>query len=230
MGNVNVYSFLKFAKAEYLHKMRNEGSLHLKSLRYYAELEDTEKGDPFEGVDRIWQPKHIGELTIRTNTSLGNFTATPLRDLAGPVRFRWNRVMDCNVYCLFAITGPVDGELAEVRLRDMGDSAVLILNPSEFRNRIYSAAYKAGLNCQGGAVEYYSGEDYSGTVGPFRKRSRFAYQQEYRFVVWPGSGSPRELTLGSMKDITSEVLPASEVNQCLDFSTKSFQEAGLGAA
>jgi hypothetical protein len=227
MGNVNVYAFLKFAKAEYLHKMRNEGLLHLKSLRYYSELEDAEKGDAFEGVDRIWQPKHIGELTIRTNTSLGDFTATPVKDLSGPVRTKLNRVMDCNVYCLFAITEPGDGELVDARNFGLGDSAVLILNPSKFRSRFYSAAHVAGLACQGSPVEYYSGEDYSGTVGPFRKRSSYAHQHEHRFVVRPGSGVPRELIIGSMKDIMSEVLPASEINRYLDFSPKSFREAGL---
>jgi len=225
MGHIKVYAFLKFSKAEYLHKLRDEGRLHLKPLRYFAELEDTQRGDAFEGLDTIVQPKHVGELTIKT--SLGSITATPLQDLAGPVRISLNRIMDCNVYCLFAITGPVEGELVDKRNLDFGDSFLLILNPSEFRDRVFSAANGAGLGCENRPVEYYDGEEYSGTVGPFRKRSCHAHQHEYRFVVWPGSTVPRELMAGSMRDITSEILPTSEVNQRLDFSSRSFQEAGL---
>jgi len=208
MGDVKVYAFLKLSKAEYLQRLRNDGLLHLKPLRYFAELEDPEKGDAFEGLDTIMQPKRVGELTLSTNMSLGSIAVAP-QDLAGPVRISLDRIMDCNVYCLFALTGPVAGALVDKRNLGLGDSFLLILNPHEFRQRVFSAANDAGLNCQAGGVEYYDGENYSGAVGPFRKRSLYAHQNEYRFVVWPGSTAPVELSAGSMQDITSEVLPAS---------------------
>jgi hypothetical protein len=128
---------------------------------------------------------------------------------------------------MFAITGPVDGELVDKRNFRFGDSFVLVLNPSEFLNRVFSAARDAGFGYQYGPVQYYDSEEHSGDVGPFRKRSEFAHQNEFRFVVRPGSGKAIELIVGNLRDITSEILPLSEVNQRLDFGTKSAQEAGL---
>ena len=52
-------------------------------------------------------------------------------------------------------------------------------------------------------------------------------QNEYRIVVEPGSNTHLKLFVGSLADITSEVIPSSEVNQCLDFSARSAKEAGL---
>jgi len=205
--DTKVYALLKLSRAEHLRKLHDDGLLHLKSLRYFAELEDPERGDPFEGLDTIVQPRHVGELTISTNTVLGSITVAS-RDLAGPVRVSLNRIMDCNVYCLFAVTGPVEGALVDRKNLELGDSFLLILNPHEFRERVFAAAKAAGLNCQAAGVQYYDGENYSGTVGPFRKRSLYAHQNEYRLVVWPGSDVPLQLIAGSLRDITSEVLPA----------------------
>jgi hypothetical protein len=73
-------------------------------------------------------------------------------------------------------------------------------------------------------VEYFDEKEYSGKVGRFRKRSIFGYQNEFRIAVEPGSGEPMKLAVGSLLDITSEVLPLSEANRILDFSTRSFRE------
>jgi hypothetical protein len=220
------YAFLKFGKEEHLHKLR-QGSLYLNTLRYFHDLEfDLERGDPFEGVDTIIQPKHIADFTLDTNTSLGKITAAP-QDCSGPILIGKNRTLACNVYCMFAITGPVDGEFVDERSLGLGDSFVLILNPSEFIKRVSRAATNAGYGYQSGLVQYFNSEEYSGDVGPFRKRTRFEHQKEFRFVVYPAGTRAIELMVGSLLDITSEILPACEVNTCLDFSTKSFHEAGL---
>jgi hypothetical protein len=128
---------------------------------------------------------------------------------------------------MFAVTGPVDGDLIPERGLGLGGWFVLVLNPSEFVSRVSGAAKEAGLGCQFGAVQYYDSGRYSGYVGPFRKRSEFAHQNEFRLVLGPGCGKPVELTAGSLLDITSEILPACDVNTLLDFSSRSFREAGL---
>lgn len=222
-----VYAFLKFGKQENLQQLREEGLLYLNPLRYFSDLEsDSEKGDSFEGLDTIYQPKDIGEFIFDTRTDLGKITIAQ-SELAGSVRIGLDRTMACNVYCMFAITRPVDGELVDRRNFGFGDSCVLVLNPTEFLNRAFSAAEVTGLSFECDLVEYYDSAEYTGDVGPFRKRSRYAHQNEFRFVVRPGSNKAIKLIAGSLLDITSEVLPLSEVNQHLDFSTKSAKEAGL---
>lgn len=201
----------------------------MKPLADFAKLEsDMVRGDCFEGATRIIQPQHIGEFTIDTGkVGLGKFIANPA-DLTGPVRIGLDRTASCNVFCMFAVIKPVDGELVDRQNLQFGDSFVCVLNPTEFLTRVRSSAQDAGLTyLEYGLVEYFDASEYSGETGRFRKRGMFAYQNEFRIVAEPGVKTPMELVVGSLLDITSEVLPLSEVNQLLDFSTRSAREAGI---
>jgi len=223
----NIYGLLKFGEKQHIESLRNEGLLYMKPLADFSKLEsDMARGDAFEGATRIIQPKHVGEL-IFDFPPMGKFTANP-SDLAGPLQIGLHKTAACNVYCMFAVTKPVDGELVDRQNFQFGDACVLVLNPTEFLSRVVGAAKNAGLSyLEYRLVEYYDAKDYSGEVGRFRKRSIFAYQNEFRIVVEPGSDTPRKLFAGSLLDITSEILSLSEVNQHLDFSTRSAREAGL---
>lgn len=222
-----IYGLLKFGEKKHIQEFRNDGLLYMRSLAEFAQLEsDMARGDCFEGSTTIIQPKHI-EMTLNgSKIGLGKITVNPL-DLTGPVRIALQRTASCNVYCMFAITKPTDEELVNRKNLQFGDSCVLILNPTEFLNRVFRAAEGAGLSITCGLVEYYDAEEFSGDTGRFRKRSIFAYQNEFRIVVEPGSVTPIKLFIGSLTDITSEVIPSSEVNKRLDFSTRSAREAGL---
>jgi hypothetical protein len=224
-----IYAFLKFGKWEHLHEFRTDGLVYLNTLRYFQELEsDPERGDPFEGIDTITQPQHIRDFVFDTNSKRGKIVVSP-EELAGPIRISRNRTMACNVYCLFSITEPVCGDLVSERSSGLGDSCVLVLNPTELVTRISNAAKAATLNCHSGMVRYYDSRNYSGEVGPFRKRAEYSYQNEFRFVVWPGGDVAIRLKAGSLLDITSEVIPMDEANTRMDFSMESFREAGLSA-
>ncbi len=222
-----IYSLLKFGNRQHLEEFRNEGLLYMRSLAEFAKLEsDMARGDCFEGTTRIFQPKHIKNLAFGGG-AFGMHAINP-SSLKAPLRFSERETASCNVYCMFAVTRPIDGELVSRQNLQFGDSFVLVLNPEEFFNRVVSGAKDAGLSrLESRLVEYFDADDYSGEVGRFRKRSIFAYQNEFRIVVEPGSDEPRKLAVGSLLDITSEVLPLSEASQYLDFSTRSAREAGL---
>jgi hypothetical protein len=223
------YGLLKFGKREHLDGFSDKGFLYLNTLRYFQELEaDTERGDTFEALDTIIQPQHLGEAFL-THISLRKRVPILPQDLTGPIQIRLNRTMEYNVYCMFAIKGPVDGDLIPARGAGLGEWFLLVLNPTEFVSRVSMAAKTAGFNCQYAPVEYYDPKHFSGYVGPFRKRLEYSYQKEFRFVFQPGRGQPLTLQAGSLADITSEVLPTFEMNTRLDFSSNSFQEAGFCA-
>jgi hypothetical protein len=133
---------------------------------------------------------------------------------------------------MFAITAPVDGDIILPEHRDdLGSAFVLVLNSPEFLRRVADAGATAGVSeMEGRLAEYYDGLSHSGEVGPFRKRTIFQHQSEYRIVVRPGLDGPRRLRVGSLRDITSEILPSLEVNERLDFTTKCAREAGWTAA
>lgn len=196
-------------------------------LADFPKLEsDPARGDCFEGTAHIIQPKDV-EITIDTGkVGRGKLVARG-SDLAGPVRIEPDGVASCNVYCMFAVTKPVDGELVNSENLKFGDWVVAVLNVGEFLSRVAMAAKASGITYQAGTVEYYNAEKHSGETGRFRKRSIFAYQNEYRIVVEPGSAQPRKLVVGSLLDITSEILPSREANQRFDFSSRSAREAGF---
>ena len=201
----------------------------MRPLADFSKLESNPaRGDRFEGTTRIIQPKHLSDFVLDTGTiGLGKFTVNP-SELTGPVRIGFPITASCNVYCMFAVTKPIHGDLVSTALLEFGDSFVIVLNPAEFLNRVVCAATCAGLSSlQTGLVHYYDADLYSGETGRFQKPSKFAYQNEFRIVVEPGSDKPRELFAGSLRDITSEVLPSAEANHCCDFSPRSAREAGI---
>jgi hypothetical protein len=222
-----IYGLLKFGERQHLEELRNDGLLYMRSLAEFMKLEsDVARGDFYEGVTDIIQPKHVKNFILEA-PGFGRHAVNP-SDLCGPVRIAKYETLACNVYCMFAITGPVDGELINSQNRQFGDSFLLVLHPQELLDRVVKAAREIGLaRIEWRLVEYFDESEYSGKVGRFRKRSIFAYQNEFRIVVEPGSNEARKLTVGSLIDITSEVLPLSEANQHLDFSTRSFREARL---
>jgi hypothetical protein len=216
---------LKFGERQHLSEFREKGLLYLNPLSYFSSLEsDSARADPFEGTTTIIQPQHIAEFKF--SSCIGECTASP-SDFVGPIRMSLNRIASCNLYCMFAVTKPIEGELVDKRNFEFGDSFVLVLNTQEFMSRVSLAAQKAGLSGRYGLVEYYDRGERSGEIGPFHKPSTFAYQNEFRIVLRPGSGEPIQLMVGSLLDITSDVSPLREINQIVDFSTKSAREAGL---
>jgi hypothetical protein len=223
----SIYALLKFGMRQHLETLRNDGLLFMRSLAEFTNLEsDLARGDAFEGATEIIQPHHVKNFILEA-PGCGKHAINP-SDLSGPVRIAKFKTASCNVYCMYAITGPVDGQLVSSQNFQFGDSFVLVLNPGEFLSRTVAAVKAAGLcRLEWKLVEYFDEEEYSGEVGRFRKRSIFAYQNEFRIAVEPGSAEPKKLAIGSLLDVTSEVLPLCEANQHLDFSTRSFREAGF---
>jgi len=128
---------------------------------------------------------------------------------------------------MFAAINLVDGKSVSQQNFQFGDSFIDVTKIEEFLDRAVEAARNAGLNhFQSKLVEYFDPEEYSGEVGRFRKRSAFAYQSEFRIAVEPGSVIPILLSLGSLLDCTSEVLPISKVNEYLDLKVRATELLG----
>lgn len=208
----------KFGREEHLTALRQQGLLHMRTMRYFADLErdNPARGDRFEGATRIFQPN---DIKMKFSHPLVGEFEIDSGELAGPVIFSDNDQAEQNIFCLFALTAPTTTRavLNEHHLH-FGRHFVLILNWDEFFERVHRELVRLDLSGTRSLVKYYDESSYTGTVGPFLKPSRFAYQQEYRIVIRPGQVPFRDLVIGDISDITSPVLPLDELDQLVDFS------------
>jgi hypothetical protein len=217
---------LKFGKRLHLEQFRNNGLLYMKPQVYFSKLEaDPVRKDRFEGTDKIFQPDALKHLTIENNVDGRKIVISPA-DMAGPLLMSMGKSL-CNIYCMYSVTQTSIGHAVDERNYAFGDSFTIVLNTKEFLARVRSATKAAHFACEYRLVEYYDPDTYSGETGPFRKSSAYAYQNEFRLIVRPGSTGPIELTVGSLLDITTPIHPLSDINDLVDFGEESARQAGL---
>lgn len=218
---------LKFGQRRHLEEFRHDGLLYMNPQQYFTDLEgDLVRGDRFEGTDMIHQPKDVKHIRIENNVN-GDVVLIKPEDMVGPLLIRLSKTQPCNLFCMCAVAQPVDGSFVDERAFEFGDSFIIVLNTQEFMNRICAAVRSAGFGYAHGLVTYYDADDYSGETGPFRKPSVFAYQQEFRFSIMPGSRDPVRLAVGSLENITTPIHSLADINKIVDFGTESARKAGL---
>ena len=215
----------RFGDKVHLEDFRTRGLLYMKPAYCFSKMEhrylgcSSERVDRFEGADAIYHPNDW-QLTIEGPNGKVEIGAD---DLADHFAISMNDT-DCNVFCMYAVTVPT---FVDERNFAFGNSFLFIKNTEEFIRRFRSAAVKDNLLFQYGLVRYYDLTGYSGKTGPFRKPSAFEHQNEFRLTVRPCLPDHRELFLGNLEDITSEILPLAEINRLCDFSPDTARKAGL---
>src|SRR5580658_10036414 len=157
---------MKFGKRQHLEEFRESGLLHMNSDAYFSSLEgDAVRADRFEGSDRIVQPHTLRHMTIESNDGIK--IVIPPEHMVGPLLIGLGKRPRCNLFCMFAVTRPIDGVLVDERNFQFGDSFVLVLNTQKFIDRVCSAVNAASLTCKYQLVEYYDAETHSGETGLF---------------------------------------------------------------
>jgi hypothetical protein len=215
---------MKFGERAHMEAFR-AGQLYTKPLSAFAAMEeDALRKDRFEGASRISQPHAIKRLTIRSAD--GKEIIITSKDMAGPLLMSYGPEVACNVFCMFSITVP-ENDFCNPQNFNFGDSFVIVLDTMKFIRRVSRAARRLGFGFDAASVEYFDEDGYSGRTGPFRKPRTFAYQQEFRLVLRPGSAEPYTVDVGDLSDITSPVHPLNEINQLCDFSPQNARLAGL---
>lgn len=208
---------VKFGQREHLQEFR-EGILHMNSQAYFTDLKDNGvRGDRFEGTDQIHQPIDIKYLRIEDNVT-GDVVLIKPESFAGPLLIGFSSRPSYNLFCMSSVTQPNDGPFVDGQNLAFGDSFTVILNTQQFIDKARDGAKSSGLDCFYGLVEYYDETAHSGETGVFRKPSSYAYQQEFRLAVTPGSRQPVRLSIGSLIDITSGIYPLADINRIVRFT------------
>jgi hypothetical protein len=215
---------LKLGQREHLETLR-KGLLYMNPLAFFRSLEaDQARGDRSEGIDYVYQPADCdlvfdtgipGSEKIRVSAASG---------LAG-VRIRMQRTSSCNIFCMFAVTNPMEGPLFPKSHQWFGDSFLVFTQTQEFLSRIAAAAKRQGLKGEWGLVQYYDENKHTGGAGRFWKSSSFSYQSEYRIALETGTEGPFRFEVGDLTDITSDVLPLDQADLVLKFHPEDLEAA-----
>ncbi len=214
----------KLGQREHMEQFR-KGMLYMNTLNYFRDLESNPaRTDRYEGATHIFQPN---EVVITLSAPGFNEILVDSKDLAAATTMSMNSELCCNLFCLYAITEPVNGTLFPPEHEWFGDSMVLVLNTQEFLNRVVDAARTRNLSGKCKLVKYFDDAAYTGKLDRFWKSKRFAHQREYRIAIDSPGKDPLVLEIGDITGITSEVLPFGDADNILKFSEDDARQAGL---
>jgi hypothetical protein len=198
-------TLIKFGQQELLLQLQDEGLLYMNHLKYFWEIEDEElRGDPFDCIAEVARGPKIGftvadgkEVFMEGNWTLRMYPPEPEK---------------INIFCMYALRPLIEGTFpVDERNFRFGEYALVLINRDEFMRRIESILKSQRIIAKADLVEYVD-DKYTGKLGPFRKLKRFAYQSEWRLVCYDGPGRPREIRIGSIRDI-SVIIHSDEVNK-----------------
>ena len=221
-GLIKGYPLIKFKSKELIESLRN-GHMYFSSLSVFREYEDASGirivGDEREGMMPL---QHAVFEDARTHER------TPVNNALIKTRNS-----DDYVFCFFGMkentTHFTFSEEQKAKIREFGDTALVILDYGAFEDRVKKAAKDAGFEVHFGRVDYYDDEAdnadtlirsiYGMWTLAFEKPKDYEYQQEYRFLL-ERKGRPEDhwvLELGSLEDISrmisTEQALAIELNQ-----------------
>lgn len=198
-------TLIKFGKQKNLLRLRDEGLLYMNNLPYFWKIEDDElRGDPFDCIAEVARGPRISFPSAdgKEMSMGGNWT----------IRMHPPEPEKINIFCMYALRPLIDETfpLNEKNFQ-FGEHALVLMNRDEFMRRIELTLKSQKIEANANLVEYVD-DGYVGKIGSFIKLRRFSYQSEWRLVCYDGPGGPREIKLGSIRDI-SEIIRSDEVNK-----------------
>ena len=212
---------LKFQSEERIQQFQ-AGKMYMKSLQWYRDyaLNSPSIGDDYEAM------LHINQATMLV-TTLENDEPVAVQDITDGLIM--TKHSNDYVFCMFGIKSNTERfSFSDEQKREMlsfGDTALLITDSEEFYKRVRDALIARGVSLQDahcGFVHYYDETVDSVNIlcsllqgmhnVAFQKRNKYAYQQEYRFLL-PNCDREEdfvELQIGDISDI-SEIYKSSVI-------------------
>lgn len=209
MRDLYIHCFIKFGSRYTITDLYENGTVYLNPVQYFKNLEDKFRGDSYEGASYIHNlPAGQFRISIGGKQIDRDFNYLNLH-----LKQAYEKTLG-NIYSLYCLSSKIlrgDKPVTiDKRIKDFGDTALLIRDNPKFLELLESALKRKRLKYFTGFVEYYNRHIYNGSVDVFNKPSEYSYQNEFRIYVRRRSDEPLVLNIGSLKDI-AEVYPANEL-------------------
>ena len=213
-----------------------QGKLYARRLSWFKKLEnDCVRGDEYEAAsvprrDGLIIPLNSTDVT----TGKTEEVTIPGSELFSPPVLRPKHFDHFNIFCMYAAHSGDSRKILEGNSQDFkkqielpkeyvefGRYAVVIINFTEFLERVRNAAHRNGYSIGWGLVRYYD-PGVGTSLAPldvktlFTKRNKYAYQKEFRFAINTGTMGSEAITLniGNVDDIAIR-LDTSDINRQL---------------
>lgn len=176
--------------------------LYFNTLDHFKQLEKEPLGryDPHEGDVLI---KQVTKLTVEIEGKkyqfhelLKKFNAQyheSLVKLTGNV---------CS-FCQIDIENNGETFTFDDKLKDFGDTALIIFNLRKFAESLDKSLEQAGLEYKRSSVKYYDKKTYTGDLSFFHKENFFQYQREYRILINSTGENPIKIKIPHLKECSS---------------------------
>ena len=211
-----------FQKREHADKFIR-GEMYCNRLSCFKKLEDREgRGDTDEGAIVFQLEGLVVTLEAKDPDTGEVVDRHAMQGFAEPPVLVPEWFDHINVFCMFAAhSGDFQHEPSECGLDHLkehlkmpekyvklGEHAVAITNSTEFLRRVEKAAHRAGYGILWGLVKYYDPQIGTPSIQSdietiFSKRTKYAYQREFRFAIDTGTteGGAISLDIGDISDI-----------------------------
>lgn len=198
----------------------------IRSFKEYKDESGELRGDEYEGIVALYQPKKLGEIKIGE-------VSIPASELAAPIVVHGNELLTNNVFCIYSLNSRGHDTVSAETLSDfkrtleihescfgLGQYCVVIMNATKFIERCKYAIEKHDFDGALGLVDYFDEHEFHGNMPKeqlgFQKRSFYSHQREYRVKINTRrlESQPFNLDVGNLSDIAVLMTP-KEFNEKL---------------
>ncbi len=208
MHGTSIVGLVKFLSREYVDQF-TRGHLYMNPLRRFVASElNIARRDEREGHE-YWH--NNGTLFLKIEEKF-----VPIPGIDGPLGRRNDRILDTNVFCMYAVRGDAENTPVDPRNLEFGDTFAVLRDRRAFLERVRNAAIAADQTLKTDLVSYVDKSTYDGPMGVFKKSAEFSYQSEFRIAMIPGNGEPFVLDVGNLADLV-HTGPLAEINDLLRY-------------
>jgi len=207
-----VLGLFKFGKRNHIENFVNNGHLYMNTMSYFRNIEnDFVRSNRHENATYSLQASGA-KLRVEHE---GKWQDVGI--INGPIISSTPDNTYINIFCMYAFQESTGKSLIDSRNFHFGDAYAVLTDGNEFLRRVRVYAKEQKIDLQDGLVEYVDKENYNGTLGVFRKFSKFAYQSEFRIAISNQVDAPFSINIGSLVDI-SQIGTLTEINEHIKFS------------
>ena len=213
--------FIKFSKKEFIEPLQKEGLIYLNSFDFFKQCENKEQLDLDENLTQLLQGDRC-EISFDGYTSTGNNGLVDVKINASSLASQ----EFTHLFCLWHIGQneqlKEDCKVFDEKMKDFGDTMLVIYNPISFMKKLKLALDKAIDNkeiiyAETKKVDYVDFSNYHGDIEAFRKKIQYKHQSEWRLALQRENyKEPYKLKIGSIEDC-SVVIPVDECKNRITF-------------